>query len=114
MKRLTCILTSFATVLIAYLPAQGAFTGVVRGDQDWLLVVSNSSNNPRESLCTFSTEELTSSSPTPCHLAPLSRTISKAPSRVRRVIIEVDPGSQRVISWRGHYRAHARRDFILG
>jgi hypothetical protein len=33
-------------VTIAYLPAQGAFTGVLRGDQDWLLQVANSSNNP--------------------------------------------------------------------
>jgi len=93
MKKLTCILTSLALVISMCIPAHATFTGVLRGDQDWLLIVSNSSTNPTGVTVYFLDRgvdvELADTVPVG---ATLIRTISKAPSRVRRIIIEVDPG----------------------
>ena len=93
MKKLTCILTSLALVIWTYLPAHAAFTGVLRGDQDWQLVVTNSSNNPTGVTVYFLDRgvdvELLDTLPPG---ASFVRIIPKAPSRVRRIIIEVDPG----------------------
>ena len=93
MKRLSCILTSLALTILIYLPAHAAFTGVLRGDQDWLLVVANSSNNPTGVTVYFLDRgvdvEVADTLPPG---ATLNRIIPKAPSRVRRIIIEVDPG----------------------
>src|SRR5580765_6526555 len=81
-KKLTCILTSLAVVTFAYLPAHAAFTGVLRGDQDWQLIVSNSSSNPTGVTVYFldrgvNVELLETLAPG----ATLNRTIPKAPSR---------------------------------
>ncbi len=46
MKKLTYILSALAIVIMTYLPAWAAFTGTLRGDQDWMLSVANSSPNP--------------------------------------------------------------------
>src|SRR5262249_26908621 len=122
MKKPTCILTSLAMVITMYLPAHAAFTGTLRGDQDWVLFVSNNANNPTGVTVYFLDRgvdvELLDTVPP---RASLVRTISNAPSRVRLIVIEVDPGftgsfpgSAQIIITQGSTTYSAECPFVQG